>query len=210
MNQLIAFYHLTAASGPWWKAALINTLLVPLFIAVLGLGIRLICQTLIWLLSLIVRPTAALIFANYLTYPGVVHHELAHALLAWLLGAKVQRITLKPTPGALGSVNFLPRGGRVRQSLQLTLSSIAPVLLGIVTLYLIGRYLWPVCTMIGLRVLVGYLALSIFLHMDLSGQDIRVALNGLPVCLMILFIIFSFWRVDLIDGLHFVLIHAWQ
>ena len=92
----------------------------------------------------------------------------------------------------------------------MTLSSIAPVSLGIVTLYLIGRYLWPACTIIGLRVLVGYLALSIFLHMDLSGQDIRVALNGLPVCLMILFIIFAFWRVDLIDGLHFVLIHAWQ
>ena len=210
MTHWIALYHLTIAAGPWWQAAVINTLLVPLLIVVLGLGIRLVCQAALQLLSLIVHPSAALIFANTLTYPGVVHHELAHALLAWLLGAKIQRITLRPTANALGSVNFLPRGGRIRQSLQLTLSAIAPVLFGVLTLYLIGRFLWSACTAIPLRVLVGYLAVSIFLHMDLSGQDVRTALGGLPVCLMILFIIFIFWRVDLLAGLRLILIRAWQ
>lgn len=210
MNHLLALYHLAVASGPRWQPALINTLLVPVIITVLGLGVQLITRLLITLLSFIIGSEAAYLFGNYITYPGVVHHELAHALWAWMLGARVQRITLRPRGRTLGSVDFIPRGGRVRQSLQMTLSSIAPVLMGMITLYLIGRFLWPACTVLWMRVVVGYLALCIFFHMDLSGQDVRVALSGLPICLILLFAIFAFWRVDLLDALRFILVHAWR
>jgi hypothetical protein len=207
MFKILLLYHGAAASGPWWQAALSNTLLVPLIIVVLGLGVRLVTQCLLSVLGFIIGGEAAYLFGNYLTYPGVVHHELAHALFAWLLGARIQRITLKPQGQALGSVNFIPRGGRVRQALQMTLSSIAPVVMGLVTLYLIKHFLFAAGTAQWIHILAVYLAVSIFFHMDLSGQDVRVAIAGLPVCLVILFVVFAFWRVDLLNLLNAILLH---
>ena len=126
---------------------------------------------------------------NYLTYPGVVHHELAHALFAWIAGARVERITLRPAGDTLGSVQFTPRGAALRQSLQLTLSAIAPVVCGTLTLTLLMPRLLPWCQTLWQRALWGYFAVSVFFHMDLSPQDVRVALRGLPLCALLFFLI---------------------
>ncbi|MGN0194218.1 MAG: hypothetical protein ACI39G_03835 [Pseudoramibacter sp.] len=209
MSHMLLLYRGAAASGPWWQAALLNTLLVPVLIVVLGLAVRLITRVLLTVLGLFIGGEAAYLFGNYLTYPGVVHHELAHALLAWLLGARIQRITLRPQGQALGSVDFVPRGGRIRQALQMTLSSIAPVVLGLVTLTLIKHFLFAAGTAQWVHILGIYLAVCIFFHMDLSGQDVRVALAGLPVCLLILFCVFAFWRVDLLNALQMLFLHTW-
>ncbi len=209
ISQILLLYHSATASGPWWQAALSNTLLIPVLIVILGFGVHLITQCLLSILGFFIGSEAAYLFGNYLTYPGVVHHELAHALFAWLLGAHIQRINLKPQGQTLGSVNFMPRGGRIRQALQMTLSSIAPVMLGLVSLCLIKHFCFDAETAQWVHILAVYLAVSIFFHMDLSGQDIRVALAGLPVCLLILFVVFAFWRINLIHLLRGLLLHAW-
>lgn len=64
-------------------------------------------------------------FDTRLTYIGVIHHELSHAFLAILTGAKVLKISLakKGTVhnGQLGSVTFAPRGPKVIRNIQCTL-----------------------------------------------------------------------------------------
>ena len=44
-----------------------------------------------------------------------------------------------------------------------------------------------------------YVAISILFHMRLSTQDILVALKGLPICFIILCMIFYILNVDILD-----------
>ncbi len=49
--------------------------------------------------------------------------------------------------------------------------------------------LLPWCQTFWQRALWGYFAVSVFFHMDLSPQDVRVALRGLPLCALLFFLI---------------------
>ncbi|MGN1030450.1 MAG: hypothetical protein ACI4PQ_02495, partial [Butyricicoccaceae bacterium] len=106
---------------------------------------------------------------NRLTFPGTIHHELSHALLAAISGAKVTRIRLFNLHGStLGSVQIIPRGGRLLQSLQLCLSAIAPAPCGALTLYLLGTIVYPLAVgTLWQQVLVLYLMFCILLQMTL-------------------------------------------
>lgn len=143
----------------------------------------------------------ALLFSNLITFVGVVHHELSHALFAFITGAKITKIQLFSifnSDGTLGSVQFSPRGGLILQSIQLCLASIAPMITGFISLYYI-YYAYTIGMITGAWIYVMfYVAISILFHMRLSSQDVFVALKGLPICFILLVFIFYLFKVDVL------------
>lgn len=138
-----------------------------------------------------------------LTFIGVFHHELSHALLALLTGAKINSITLfrlSHKDGKLGEVKFTPRGLGITQAFQVVLTSIAPMLMGTLSLWLLLLHAIPSAveskSVIPATVL-GYLAFSIFIHMSLSSQDIKNILRKIIYLLIFLFIVFFLFNINL-------------
>lgn len=178
--------------------AVISTVLILLIIPVAGYLILLARKGILYLLGNIFGAETTWLIANRLTFPGVVHHECAHALFVILTGAKIQKIELfHPQNDRLGSVTWSPKpvfpGA---QSIQCTLVSAAPVILGILNFCLIYVYLIPKCSSAWQIILVIYLMISIFFHATMSSQDISIALKGLPVCALIVFAIFFLTGFD--------------
>lgn len=133
------------------------------------------------------------------TFLGVFHHELAHAFLAAITGAKITSITLfriSHKDGKLGEVKYNPRGMKVTQAIQVVLSSIAPMIMGAITLWLLGAFVFAKLALVG-RIIVGYLMFSIFLHMSLSKQDIKNILGKMGYLLILLFIVFFVFNINI-------------
>ncbi len=169
----------------------------PVILVVIGLIIHFIDSFLTNLIAKVTNATIAFFIRNYLTYPGTVHHELSHALLILLTGAKLIRINLLPRGNTLGSVDFQTRGNFILKSMQLSLSALAPVICGTTSLCLMIYAVWPNCNTAWHYLLFFYIFISIFFHMTMSTQDILNFLKGFPICLLILFIIFLFVRPDI-------------
>lgn len=178
---------------------------VAFVVAVLG-ALALLSDLLEWIvklvLSIFTTPIGAGLVEGYLTYPGVVYHELSHALFAFISGAKVCKISLKRTPMAdgsgyvLGSVSFIPRGPKVLQAIQKTLSGIAPLITGMAAMAAMLAYAFPACTQTWQTVVCAYLFLCLLLHTDLSRQDLMNILAGLPLVLLVLLVVFMFAPFD--------------
>ena len=169
--------------------ALLGTVVIFFFMFVFGLMVHVIKNLIHSFLAAILGGRTAFTIVNYVTYPGTIHHELSHAFLAFLTGARVTGIHLVPRGKTLGSVEMIPRGGLILRSLQNLLSAVAPVLCGSISLYLLFIYIWPSCGLWWQMAAFLYIFVSILLHMDLSTADIKVALSGLPVCAAIVFLI---------------------
>lgn len=132
-----------------------------------------------------------LVFMNVLTFPGVMHHELAHAVVAFVLGAKIKKINLyKIQGGSLGSVTYVPRGPKVLKALRESLSSAAPVFMGIVTECILVSMILTFSLHPVVFVFLVYLAICILIHMDMSMTDIIVYAKGTPLCFCVLFVVF--------------------
>lgn len=190
MGQLLEARLLTAA---------ISTILILLVIPMVGFLITLAKKALLYLLGMVFDADTIWLIANRLTFPGVIHHECAHALFVVLTGAKIGHIELfHQRNDQLGCVTWYPRAiFSGAKSIQCTLVSVAPVILGVLDVYLMYAFLLPRCAQIWQLVLVVYLMLSIFFHATMSRQDIRIAWQGLPVCTLILFVLFfvSGWNI---------------
>ena len=186
----------TAKLSDVLKTAALDTLCVVAIVAVTMLISSLLQAVVKGLISIVAGSASANIIEGYLTYPGVVYHELSHALFATISGAKVTSISLKRTPLAdgsgyvLGSVTFVPRGNKVLQSFQLAFTGIAPLVTGMLAMYLMARYAFPACTKPWHWIVWGYLFLCVLLHTELSGTDLTRILEGLPIILVILFVVF--------------------
>ena len=140
--------------------------------------------------------TLFMVFANILTFPGVMIHEISHALFAKLSGAKVCAVHLyKPDGGSLGSVDIQPKGGAFACAIQMAVSSCAPVITGlmseIILVYVIKNKNLSLIATIGLI----YLAVSIFAHMDMSLVDVKNYIMGIVVIYPIIFVfsVIFFW-----------------
>ena len=137
------------------------------------------------------------------TFLGVFHHELSHALFALLTGAKINSITLfriSHKDGKLGEVKFTPRGLGITQAVQVVLTSIAPMITGVLSLWGLIGYAIPWAGRehgVWVSILLSYLAFSIFMHMSLSGQDIKNIFSKFLYLFPILFIVFFLFNVNL-------------
>ena len=173
-------------------APLLYPLIAAFGIMAAGFIIDCINQILMELLTKICGKRAAYVMLNYLTFPGTVIHELSHAGMALITGAKVTEISFfdKPLSGNLGHVNYIARGGIVSKSIQHCLTSCAPVLTGaavqIMAVVLINS---SYITKSWQMVLLIYIDISILIHSSMSRQDIKNYLRGLKVVLLLIWII---------------------
>ena len=135
----------------------------------------------------------ARLFDTRLTYIGVIHHELSHAFLAILTGAKVLKISLakKGTVhnGQLGSVTFAPRGPKIIRNIQCTLIQLGPILLG--TAQLVGISSLFLYSYVKLQswqaFILVVLVQQIVYHMQLSKADIETMTRGIIPQILVLY-----------------------
>lgn len=116
--------------------AIINTVFVLVGIILFGLFIEGIQKIIAKIISRLFGTKFADIFLNKITFIGVIHHELSHALFALLTGAKITSIHLfRPDEktGTLGSVSYATRGPLILRSFQSTLASMAPIICGTIS-----------------------------------------------------------------------------
>ena len=123
---------------------------------------------------------------NRLTFIGVFHHELSHALLATLTGAKVTKIVFfHPDGDRLGYVQYVTRGNVIMAAIQQTMASIAPVFCGALTSAGIYYYMSGTTLVMWQMVLLWYVFISVILHMTMSSQDFKVLVNILLMLIVI-------------------------
>lgn len=150
-------------------------------------------------LDKIIGTKLTLFIINRLTFIGTIHHELAHALFAMLSGAKVTKIRLiEFRGGRLGSVEYIPRGNIITKSIQHTFSAYAPVVCGFIT-EVIMLITFNNTNNIWIIILKMYIMFSVFVHMTMSKQDIKMCLMGLPICITIVAIILMFFGIRFTD-----------
>ena len=143
-------------------------------------------------LSKLTSPKKALFIEDRLTFPGTILHECAHAVTAWATGAKVTKVKFLTFFDAhkLGCVYFQPRGNMLQQRFQLSLTSCAPVLVGMSALNLLMYINTAIAMPWYFRALSIYLMISIFNHMTMSTADIKNYLRGLISVFPVVFLIF--------------------
>lgn len=139
-------------------------------------------------------------FINVLTFPGVIHHELAHAIMALITGAELNEIKLfqnDPYSNALGYVIYTTRGNFIFQAIQTVFASCGPLLLGMTSLGLMSVYLKPLVAG-NLIATIGYYYLfaSIFFHASLSGQDIKSMKGKILIVIVLMTVICYLTKFD--------------
>lgn len=131
----------------------------------------------------------AMFVMNYLTFVGVIHHELSHAIFAFFTGADVVKVDLfKVTNNTLGQVRYRTRGNQFMRSIQDTLSAIAPMVTGVISEYALYNLLISQLLTGRSKMIILYFMLSILCHMSLSKQDMKMMLRGLPVFALLVFV----------------------
>lgn len=94
----------------------------------------------------------------------------------------------------LGEVNIVQRGPFILRKIQQSLTAVAPVICGAVSIYLL--YVFQLNTLeFGLNtgnIISIIIAMHIGYHMTLSKQDVKVAFGGIIVTTLILFIVCYF------------------
>ncbi|MCR5101555.1 MAG: M50 family metallopeptidase [Butyrivibrio sp.] len=187
MKEIEVYY--TALSSNIFLLSIMQMIMMWIILLVIGTVINLIATVFQRVLAIILGNKASFIICNYLTYPGTVHHELSHALLATCSGAQVRKITLIPNENTLGRVDFRTRGGRILGAVQMVLASAAPIICGLCSLYAMMTFAYPLCTKAWHFIIWGYFFASILVHMTLSKKDINNIFRGMPICSIIIYII---------------------
>lgn len=184
-------------------SALVNTVIIMMIIPIIGIIINWITDKTIRFIYKHCGRLVTLLIANYLTFVGTMHHELSHAIFAFCTGAKIIKIDLfYPEGHTLGKVIFKPRGNAVTKSIQLTMSAIAPVVLGCITEYFLISYV-SANSLNGIAsFIIYYLIISILLHMTMSKQDIKNAIRGLPICTIIVYCIIFATKLNILTLLN--------
>lgn len=168
---------------------LVSTILFPILILALGVIMEWFAEAITTVIGFVTGPLVAFGIRNYATYLGTVIHELSHAVVAFLTGAKVRKITLVPRGATLGSVEYTPRGNRFVRGLQQSLSAVAPTVVGTLLLWFLFADIHPFLKEVWQFVLFYYLALSILFHMDLSMADLRNFFSGILSFLALTFVV---------------------
>lgn len=177
---------------------IITALVLTAFIPLLGIAAEYFNKLLVFVLKKLIGSKLTNVLCNYITFPGTVHHELSHALLAFLTGAKIEHISLfKPDGDSLGSVEYHNRGSFILRAIQDSMSAIAPIMCGMLTsgiiiwvLFKSDLPLWAIIALI-------YLLISIILHMRMSSADIKIMWKGIPVIFLIALVIVCITKFDI-------------
>ncbi|SNU04489.1 hypothetical protein SAMN06297422_10131 [Lachnospiraceae bacterium] len=184
IDELVKYIY-----GNTFLFAAVVALLLPFVVILVGLIINYLGYAIAFLASLFIDPMIVMNMINYLFFPGVMLHELSHAFLAFITGAEVTEVALfKREEESLGHVSFRNRGNLFLVSLQNVFASAAPMFCGGAIVF--GCYYGVThITILWLRILLGYLGVSMFFHMTMSVQDIKIYIKGVPIFMGLIFIV---------------------
>ena len=158
---------------------LITGLILTWFLPVIGYFIFCINKLFYKLCSCILGEYVSFLFFNYITFIGVIHHELSHMLFALFTGAKIYKVELfRPTKDSLGSVIVGYRGSKLKQSIQATFVSVAPIVVGVLSVFSLYKLFLFLDLSIIYNVIFIYVMLSIVLHMTMSKADFSNYVKG--------------------------------
>ena len=147
------------------------------------------------LLNKFVTVKASEFICNRLTFPGIMVHELSHAVFASMLGAKVTKIKLISLrqDGRLGWIEYQTRGKKILQGLQLSWSACAPTIMGAI----LETMIIHIFSHAGIfsKVILIYFMISIADHMSMSKQDILNYIHGSWAFCGILYVILLILRL---------------
>lgn len=179
--------------GEPYKTLLISgivTTLTCLSVIIIGLLIERLQRLEMKLLRNVFSNNLSVFIIDRVTFPGTMLHECAHALFAWFTGAQVQRVKLLTFFNAhtLGEVIYAPRGNKLQQHVQMTFTSCAPVIMGIIELSILAKLFQTFIFPFWLSFLLSYLFICILNHMSMSDVDIKCYLRGLIFVFPILFL----------------------
>lgn len=187
---------MTAAMGlSGWRAdavfSLIFTAILMLSVVLIGFAIGRFDEFLIDFTAKATGRGIAGFILNRVMFVGTIHHELSHALFAVMTGAKVTKIRCITlfSKDRLGYVEFYVCGGKVKQAIQLALTSCAPVMTGLLTVPLLAIVSARVIMPVWGHILIAYCALSILCHMSMSPQDLKLYGKGAVFVFPMLFVI---------------------
>ena len=169
--------------------AAVVAVLFPFAIIALGLFLNALRDALGVIVSFVTDPLIVYGAINYVFFPGVMLHELSHALFAFITGAEITEIALFKKEGeSLGHVSFKNRGNLFLVALQNTFASSAPMFCGAAIVW--GCYYGIThISILWIRILLGYIGVSMFCHMTMSVEDIKVYVKGIPIFMGLLFIL---------------------
>lgn len=148
-----------------------------------------------------VNRVMAILVDTKLTFIGVIHHELSHAIMAAITGAKIVSIKLfklSSLDGSLGSVAYRPRGPKLIRLIQHGFAGTAPVTCGMVTLALIYSNLIVWGDYTNWQMWLGvFLVMQITYHMTLSKSDIVSSVLGIPIICIIVYVVSGIVPIDI-------------
>lgn len=177
---------------------------VQVILGILGLS-WLIDKVTSFVLYSIVAPITssgiAYFIAAKLTFPGVIVHECSHALGAFITGARV--IEFHPfyffvkNGGTLGEVVVGYNTG-LWGNVQKFVTGIGPLIGCSVVLYFLSKWN-PDGYYKGIKI---WLTISMIIHMNMSGQDIRVLAPSIPFMIIAMSIIMyatGLYKVNILE-----------
>lgn len=135
-------------------------------------------------------------FMHYVTFPGIVIHELSHLIFAVITGAEVRDISFfEDDDGRLGHVTTRARGPWFIVAIQYTLIAIAPVIVGLTLGFLLLRYIFAEQHSLGMNIGLWYLIICLINHSTMSKSDIEGYFRGVWIFVIPLFALF--WMLGL-------------
>ncbi len=177
--------------------ALFIAVLLPFAVIAVGYLIGLFGEALAAILGMILHPKISNFLVNNVFFPGVMLHELAHAFFAVLTRAEITEIALFKKQGdSLGHVAFRNRGNRFMVMLQNIFASSAPMWIGGLVVY--GCFHWIGIlpkNMLALKIVLGYIGVSMFYHMTMSTADIKIYVKGIPLFIPLVFVVVLILRL---------------
>lgn len=139
-----------------------------------------------------------------LTVIGIIHHEMSHLIIGLLLGCKLLNKKLynesSSTSRYLGYIEFLMSRNVFVNSIQCYLVPTAPLVIGVFSLLSLSYILVSFDLIIFVSILIKFVMISIFLHMFMSVQDIKIMFDSpiynisnviLPILYTVLCVVFN-------------------
>lgn len=130
-------------------------------------------------------------FVIYLTFPGIVIHEMSHLFFAVITGAEVRDVCFfKDEDGRLGHVTTRSRGPWFVVALQYTLIAIAPIIVGLALGCFLLWYIFAEPHSLWANIGLWYLVISIIDHSTMSESDLDGYFRGVWIFIVPLFLFF--------------------
>ena len=142
---------------------------------------------------------AALFFHNYFTFAGTIIHELSHAALCILTGAKLKEICIfEENPERLGHISYCNRGPFFIRAFQDALIASAPTFLGIFLFYFLFHKLFSEILLFYQKAIIIYLLISLVNHSSMSLVDTKAYIKSCWILIFPFFITFFITSVQIL------------